>query len=101
MAHCLVKRLYGRTNKHDDATKQIGQHVRRLERAQRAADQNKADNSDDLNGPGMMVQDIHHQISKSRNDPLNIYSYVRANEGDPALMVCRAFEYHFLCVDLT
>jgi hypothetical protein len=37
LAHCLVKWLYGRTNKHD-ATWQIGQHVRQLECAQLAAD---------------------------------------------------------------
>ena len=93
MAHCLVKCLYGRTNKHNDATKQIGWHVRQLEHAQCAADQNKANVSDDLNG--MMVQNIHHQISKSQNDPLNIYSYVRVNEGDPAFMVHCAFETIF------
>jgi len=94
LAHCLVKRLYGRTNKHDDATKQIGRHVRRLERAQRATDQNNI--SDDLN-EGNMVQDVHYQISKSRNDPLNIYCYVRANEGDPAFIVRCVFEHHFVC----
>ncbi len=74
-------------------TKQIGQHVRQLERAQCAADQNKANVSDDLNG--MMVQDVHHQISKSWNYPLNIYSYVHANEGDPAFMVRCTFETIF------
>jgi hypothetical protein len=58
MAYYLVKCLYGRTNKHNDVTKQIGQHVRQLERAQHAANQNKANISDDLNGPGMMVQNV-------------------------------------------
>ena len=91
MAYCLVKRLYGRTNKRD-ATKQIGRHVRRLERAQHAAEQNKTNVRDDFN-EGMMVpnSDVHHQISKSRNDPLNIYSYVHANQGDPAFTVRCAF----------
>ena len=60
MAHCLVKRLYGRTNKHDNATKQIGRHVRRLERAQRDADKKTADVSDEFN-EGLMVQDVHHR----------------------------------------
>jgi hypothetical protein len=37
LAYRLVKRLYGITNKHD-VMQQIGQHVRRLECAQLAAD---------------------------------------------------------------
>jgi len=51
----------------------------------------------------MMEQesDAHHQISKSRNDPLNIYSYVYANQGDPAFVVCYMFGYHALWVNLT
>ena len=95
MAHCLVKHLYGRTNKHDNVTKQIGCHVRRLEQAQRDADQKTTDISDEFN-EGLMVQDVHHQISASWNDPLNIYSYVHANEGDPTFIVRCMFEYHLL-----
>ncbi len=37
LAHCLVKWLYGRTNKHD-AIRQIGQRVRWLEHTWLAAD---------------------------------------------------------------
>ena len=40
LAHRLVKRLYGRTNKRD-ATRQIGQNIRQLERAQLAADHHR------------------------------------------------------------
>jgi hypothetical protein len=97
LAHCLVKRLYRRTNKHD-ATKQIGKHVRQLEHAQQAAaEQNKVNISKNIND-SMMEQelDAHHQISKSWNDPLNIYLYVYANQGDPAFVVCYAFGYHAL-----
>jgi hypothetical protein len=32
--------------------------------------------------------DKHYQISKSRRDPVNIYSYVLANNTDPSFKVC-------------
>ena len=100
MAHCLVKRLYGRTNKRD-TTAQIGRHVRRLEHAQHAAaEQNKLDISEFLNESTGLDPDVHHHISKSQKDPVNIYSYVYANRGDPAFMVCCTFEYRVLCLKL-
>ena len=100
MAHCLVKRLYGRTNKHD-ATAQIGRHVRRLEHAQHAtAEQNKLNISEFLNESMGQDLDVHHLISKSQNDPLNIYLYVHANQGDPTFMVRCTFEYCILCFEL-
>lgn len=87
-----MKRLYGRTNKRD-ATKQIGRHVRRLERAQRAADLQriKKHSEAQINSENDKIgQDLekHYQISKSRKDPINIYSYVHANNSDPAFHVC-------------
>ena len=97
MAHCLVKHLYGRTNKRN-ATKQIGKCIRQLEHAQHAAaEQNKVNISESIND-GMMQQelDAYHQISKSWNDSLNIYLYVHANQGDPAFVVCYMFGYHAL-----
>ena len=47
--------------------------------------------------------DAHHQISKLWKEPLNIYSYVHANQGDPAFVVCYTFVfgYHVLWVNLT
>jgi len=72
---------------------QIGRHVRRLERAQLAAEQQKQKNEDGL--PGVSTDDgvdqnfdARYQISDSRNDPVNIYTYVYANPDDPALSVC-------------
>ena len=100
MSHCLVKQLYGRTNKHD-MTKQIGRHIRWLEHAQDATEWNQLNVSETIN-EGMMEQesDAHHQISKSWNDCLNIYSYVYANQGDPAFVVCRTFEWGVLLIEL-
>ena len=90
-----MKRLYGRTNKRG-ATKQIGRHVRRLERAQLAAEQEELKRcsetqgigSDDLEDILDMNLDACYQISNSRKDHLNIYSYVRENARDPAFSVC-------------
>jgi len=82
LAHRLVKRLYGRTNKRD-ATKQIGQHVRRLERAQKQAEMHSINAIDNA---AAMEQDldIRYQLSNSRKDPVNIYTYVCENQHDPA-----------------
>jgi hypothetical protein len=68
--------------------------VRRLERAELAAARQRIkkrsktasiSGNDDI-GLGQDLE-AHYQISKSRKDPLNIYSYVHANHGDPAFDV--------------
>jgi len=99
LAHCLVKRLYGRTNK-CDTTGQIGRHVRRLEHARHVAEQDKLDVGKSLNEDMEQDINVHHHIAKSQKDPMNIYSYVYANQGDPAFMVCYTFEYRVLCLKL-
>ncbi len=82
-------------------TKQIGRHIRCIECAQHTVEQNNLDISNDLN-EGMVVQDsdVHHHISKSQNDPLNIYSYVHANQGDPVLMIRCMLRVWVLCSNL-
>ena len=87
----MVKRLYGRTNKRN-ATTQIGQHVRQLERAQLAAEHetmNERSKTQTARVDDDIDQDLdkHHQISKSRKDAVDIYSYIYANRGDPAFDV--------------
>jgi hypothetical protein len=49
LAHRLVKRLYGRTNKRD-AMRQIGQRVRRLECARLAADRHRLNTQSETQG---------------------------------------------------
>lgn len=85
--------MYGRTNKRD-ATKQIGQHVRRLERAQLAADHQRMKTWSEIEGVGGgddhdIGQDLetHHHISKSRKEAVDIFDYVYKNCGDPAFNV--------------
>jgi len=91
LAHRLVKQIYGRTNK-CEATKQIGQHVRRLEWAQLTQEQPKKKRGSEMQGfsnDDCIEQDLdgHYQILNSRNDPINIYTYVHAHQDDPAFMV--------------
>ena len=86
-----MKRLYGRTNKRD-ATKQIGQHVVRLERAQLATEQQTTGKRSKR--PTTRVDDDidedlekHYQVSKSRKNHKDLYGYVYENCGDPAFNV--------------
>jgi len=88
LAHRLVKRLYGRTNKRD-ATKQIGQRVRRIERARLTADRHRLKTQ--TKGRGVSVKedtdqdlDKRYHMSSTRNDPVDLYSFVCENQGDPA-----------------
>lgn len=93
LAHRLVKQLYGMTNKRD-ATKQIGRRVRRLEKAQLAVEQcelrgHSREQEDFPEQEDFLDQDldIRYQVSHSRNDPVDLYSYVKANRDDPAFIV--------------
>jgi len=75
---------------------QIGKRVTRLENAQLAMErQNKkaqhktgvsTDDNMELN------LDVRYQISNSRNDPVNLYTFVRKNREDPAFSVSLSFE---------
>jgi hypothetical protein len=97
LAHKIVKRLYGSTNKRR-AEKQIANRYRRLERARLAFDrkrlhnrtQQKATNNVDDRVEG--DSDLRYHISPSKRCPLDIFSTIRENRGDPA--------YHVRCLDL-
>jgi hypothetical protein len=64
------------------------------------AEQDKLDVGKSLNEDMEQDMNVHHHITKSRKDPVNFYSYVYANRGDPAFLVCYTFEYHVLCLKL-
>jgi hypothetical protein len=83
---------------------QIGRRVRRLERAQVAADRQSIkkrseipDVNADLDEAMGMNLDARYDIPKNRNDPVDIYSFVRAHQGDPAIKVCVPFELYEDC----
>ena len=94
LAHKIVKRLYGSTNKRQ-AAKQIGKRYRRLEQARLALErkwlhnrtQSKAANNVDDQTEG--DPDLRYYISSSKNHPLDIYGTVHKHKGDPA--------YHVRC----
>ena len=93
LAHKIVKRLYGSTNKRH-AERQIAKRYRRLERARLALDrkqlhartkQKSMDNKDDqVEGDS----DLRYHISPSKNRPVDIFDTIRNNRGDPAYHVC-------------
>lgn len=78
---------------------QIGKRVRRLERAQLAANRQSVkkrtellDVNIDMDGGIGMNVDTRYDIPKSRKDTINTYSFVRAHRGDPAITVCLPFD---------
>ncbi|KAF8951473.1 hypothetical protein BDZ97DRAFT_1684491 [Flammula alnicola] len=75
LAHRLVKRLYGLTNK-KDAIKQISKKYTR-QRVFRQAEKQEEKEADQ---PERLSE--HHVISHSRNSPLNVLAFVQ--DGDPA-----------------
>jgi len=94
LAHKIVKRLYGSTNKRQ-AAKQIGKRYRRLEHARAALErkqlhnrtQRKAANNVDDQAEG--DSDLRYHISPSKNHPVDIYGTIHKHKGDPA--------YHVRC----
>jgi hypothetical protein len=98
-AHRVVKRLYGLTNKRT-ATKQIGARYRRMEAAQLA--QRKALKSrcnlkfqqSSYTPPDDLDMNVRYYISKSRNYPVDIWSFLRSNKTDPSLKVFSLSNYY-------
>ena len=92
LAHKIVKRLYGLTNKRQ-ATKQIGKRFQRLELARTAfarkrlhnRTRSKATNNVDDRAEG--DSDLRYHISASKNHPLDVYGTVRKHKDDPAYHV--------------
>jgi len=88
LAHRMVKRLYGRMNKRN-AAKQIGWHVLRLEHAQVSTEREQSKTQTASIDDNIEIDlDKHYQISKTRKDTVDIYSYIYANPGDPAFHIC-------------
>ena len=85
-----MKRLYGLTNKRT-ATKQIGARYRRMEAAQLAQRKSLKWNSkfqrSSHTPPDDLDMNVRYSISKSRNHPVDIWSFLRSNKTDPSLKV--------------
>ncbi|RXW15278.1 hypothetical protein EST38_g10576 [Candolleomyces aberdarensis] len=94
LAHRLVKRLYGITNKREVA-QQIGNHVRRRERAELAQKVRlkqtqlrnvghrksiRASKTNDVEDN----RELHWYASANQNSPVDVARLVRSNHGNPA-----------------
>lgn len=79
-AHRTVKRLYGLTNKrnvmHQIGAKYTRQQVFRKAEQQEIHDAHKPEDVEK-----------HHIVSHTKNNSINIYSFVRENLSDPAKKV--------------
>jgi hypothetical protein len=104
LAHKVVKRLYGSTNKRH-AEQQIAKRYRRLERARLALDRKQLhartqkklmDNKDDQVEPEG-DSDLRYYISPSKNQPVDIFDTIRNNRGDPAYHVCVTYSNYCDC----
>jgi hypothetical protein len=68
---------------------QIGRHVRRIERAQLAAERQRLKTQSEMRGVSIeetadQYLDQRYNMSNSRNDPVDLYSFVHEHQGDPA-----------------
>src|ERR1700728_5209381 len=96
LAHKIVKRLYGSTNKRN-AEHQIAKRYRKLERARLALDKKrlhshtkqKATNQEDDQPDDQPDGDseLRYYVSLSKNCPQDIFGTLRNNRGDPAYHV--------------
>jgi hypothetical protein len=73
---------------------QIGKRIQRLERAQLAAERRRMTRRSESGMPDVNISegmhmnlDARYEVSISRNNPVNIYNFVRAHHGDPAITV--------------
>jgi hypothetical protein len=82
---------------------QIGKRIQRLERARFAAERQRMKTKRrsevrrqvpdiDIHEAMCMNLDARYEIPISQKDPVNIYSFVHAHHGDPAIMVSLLFE---------
>jgi hypothetical protein len=73
---------------------QIGRRVRRLERARLAAHRQRMGDSEMSNinvdsDAGMGINpDARYEVPNFQRDAFNIYSFLHAHKGDPAITVC-------------
>lgn len=82
LAHRMVKRLYGLTNK-KDAIKQIAKKYSRHDSFRQHEDECREEVDAAKNGN----LEAHHVITRSRNNPIALFPFLRVNPQDPAKKV--------------
>ena len=94
LAHCFVKRLYGRTNK-NNAAKQIAKNERRNARLRRAREAAAAPHQHHSHHVKFSDHDPlpptgfhqHHHMSDSKNFPHHLMGFISQPPNDPAKKV--------------
>lgn len=88
MAHRALKAFYPLTNKLDTPA-QLARHERRRRILRRVMEAGHSCEQAPVELPAGFKD--HHYIPKlSRNNPLDIFSFLRAHDNDPAVAVCPA-----------
>jgi hypothetical protein len=82
LAHRLIKRLYGLTNK-KNPMKQIGRKYNRQEVLRPSPEVARETQEAESKSRA-----LHHVISESRNLPISLFNLVQTNSNDPAMKVC-------------
>ncbi|KAH7920743.1 hypothetical protein BV22DRAFT_1020666 [Leucogyrophana mollusca] len=84
LAHRAIKAFYSLTNK-NNTNKDLAKHEHRRRRLRRMRESSALDNrpspENDLPPPDPC---LHHQISKTRNDPKDIFKMLQLHKEDPA-----------------
>jgi hypothetical protein len=87
LAHRLIKRLYGLTNK-KDPMKQIGKKYNRHEALRPSTNPSELQEAKEAESECLAD---HHVISGSRNSPISLFNFVQTNRKDSATKVWHAF----------
>jgi hypothetical protein len=96
LAHRALKMFYPLTSKLDTPA-QLAKHERRRRVLRRVAEAGAVSSSSSsspssysqpqVEVPTSMPSGKHHSISTIRNNPIDIFSFLRENNGDPAVKV--------------
>jgi hypothetical protein len=87
LAHRLIKRFYGLTNKKDPMN-QIGKKYNRHEALRPSTEPSEVHETKEADSESIAG---HHVVSKSRNSPIFLFNFVQINSKDPATKVGHKF----------
>ncbi|KIK31437.1 hypothetical protein CY34DRAFT_19925 [Suillus luteus UH-Slu-Lm8-n1] len=88
LAHRALKAFYPLTNKLDTPA-QLAKHERRRRVLRRVAEADgivsSTSNRSQADAPPSVSSEMHHHIANSLNNPVNLFAFLRENDGDPAV----------------
>jgi predicted component of type VI protein secretion system len=89
LAHRALKAFYPLTSKLDTPA-QLAKHERRrrfLRRVEEAGGTFFSGSQSRVDAPPSTLFEEHHHIATNRNNPIQLFRFLRENEGDPAVKV--------------